>query len=71
MNLMARGKMQLKVSGDDEDIVGYLSLPDHSGQSGVASKQVRLIDLLPAYTGPDIYFDFDKEGVLIGIEILP
>lgn len=33
-------------------------------------KQIWLSDLLPNYKGPSIYFDFDKDEKLIGIEIL-
>lgn len=60
----------LTVSDDDKD-VAYLALPDHPGRGtpGVAVKQMRLRDLTP-YSGPDLYFDFDKDGQLIGIEIL-
>lgn len=67
---MTKSKMKLKISEDDED-VAYLILPDHpgAGVSGVVKKQVRLHNFLE-YVGPDIYFDFDENGKLIGIEIL-
>ena len=60
--------MTLKISDDDED-VAYLTLPGHPRTAESAVKQTRLLDLV-AYTGPDIYLDFDKDGKLIGIEIL-
>lgn len=67
---VANGSIELKVSDDDGD-VGYVSLPDHPGaKPGVVKKSVQLRDLLPDYAGPDLVFDFDKEGKLIGIEII-
>lgn len=64
-------KIKLKVSKDDPD-VAYLKLPEHpgSGKYGIVSKQIRLLELIEEYKGPDIYLDIDKNGVLIGIEIL-
>jgi uncharacterized protein YuzE len=63
-------KMILTISDDDQD-VAYLTLPGHPGRgtAGAVVKQTRLRDIL-TYAGPDIYFDFDKDGDLIGIEIL-
>jgi uncharacterized protein YuzE len=60
--------MSLKISDDDED-VAYLTLPGHPKTAGSVAKTTRLLDLV-AYTGPDIYLDFDKDGKLIGVEIL-
>ena len=50
---------------------GYLYLPPHPGkdQPREIKHQHRLSDLLN-YKGPDIYFDLDETGQLIGIEIL-
>jgi uncharacterized protein YuzE len=62
--------IQLSVSEDDED-VAYLFLPDHPG-SGVqkaVARNVRLSSLVD-YAGPDIYLDIDKDGRLVGLEIL-
>ena len=69
---MARNeKIHLRVSEDDEEIVAYLTLPDHPGRlSAIIKKSVRLRDLIGDYTGPDLYFDFDEDQVLLGIEIL-
>jgi Protein of unknown function (DUF2283) len=67
---VANGSIELKVSDDDGE-VGYVSLPDHPGSKpGVAKKSVQLRDFLPDYAGPDLVFDFDETGKLIGIEIL-
>jgi len=65
------GNISLKISEDDPE-VAYLYLPAHPGKEifGVVKKQVRALDLIPNYKGPDVYLDFDGEGVLIGIEIL-
>lgn len=56
--------------GDDGD-VAYLYLPAHPRieAHGVITKQVRLADILH-YSGPDIYLDLDKDGKLLGIEIV-
>lgn len=68
---MSESKFKLKISEDDSD-VAYLSLPDHpgSGISGVVAKQISLGEIIKGYKGADVHFDFDKDGKLIGIEIL-
>jgi uncharacterized protein YuzE len=68
---MAESTIRLVVSEDDPD-VAYLYLPEHPGAGShkAASKQIRLLDLIPGYMGPDVYFDFDSENRLIGIEIV-
>lgn len=52
--------------------VAYVALPAHPGMGtpGVTGKQVRLRDLIPDYKGADLYIDFDKNGEVIGVEIL-
>ena len=68
---MANGRIEFTL-GSEKD-VAYISLPDHPGVGvvpGVTKKQLRLWDLIGAYEGADVYFDFDKENRLIGIEIL-
>ena len=64
-------KFELKISEDDCD-VAYLSLPGHPGRgvANVVARQIKISDVINEYLGPDIYFDFDKKGMLIGIEIL-
>jgi hypothetical protein len=37
---------------------------------GVVKKSVRLRELIPDYSGPDLNLDFNADNVLIGIEIL-
>jgi hypothetical protein len=64
------GRIELKVSGDDED-VAYVRLPSHPGEiAGVVKRTVKLRDMMPDYEGPDLHLDFDANNVLIGIEIL-
>ncbi|MCE3603625.1 DUF2283 domain-containing protein [Massilia sp. P8910] len=55
----------------DDSQVAYLMLPDHPGPNTVncVFKTTRLLDLVQ-YDGAEIYLDFDKNGRLIGIEIL-
>ena len=65
--------IKLKLSEDD-DLTGYVYLPEHPGfetlKSGISKKQIHLHELIEDYKGADIIFDFDKNNVLIGIEIL-
>ncbi len=68
---MTKQMFELKVSEDDDE-VAYLRLPNHpgAGQPGVVASQKNLADLIDNYKGADVYLDFDKSGVLIGIEII-
>lgn len=65
-------RIQLKISDDDDDddIVAYLTLPDRPEGLAVVKRTLRLRDLIEDYIGPDLYFDFDEDNVLIGVEIL-
>lgn len=65
------GKIELQVS-EDEPGVAYLRLPAHPGRGtrGAVQKTLSIYDLLPNYCGPDLEFDFDANGELIGVEIL-
>jgi hypothetical protein len=78
---MAVGKIELHVAQtDEEDVdasdqdgeVAYVSLPGHPGcgKAGVVARQVRLRDLIADHGHADVYLDFDKDGCLIGLEIL-
>lgn len=64
-------KIELHSSGDDPK-VAYVSLPEHPGrgQGGIVKKVVQLYEVIDGYKGAQINLDFDKDGVLIGIEIL-
>ncbi|MEM7432934.1 MAG: DUF2283 domain-containing protein [Pseudomonadota bacterium] len=52
--------------------VGYLQLPDHPGKGtvGCVVKTVRVLDIVADHKGTDVYLDYDKDGTLIGIELL-
>jgi uncharacterized protein YuzE len=65
------GQFKLEISEDDAD-VAYLYLPSHPGKGtpGVVSKQICLSDEVEGYKGPEIYLDFDENGMLIGMEML-
>jgi hypothetical protein len=67
---MAKGKIELKIS--EGGSAAYISLPDHPANAvpGSVQKTLRLLDLHPDHAGPDVYFDFDNENRLIGIEVL-
>jgi hypothetical protein len=47
----------------------YLKLPTHPGTLKGA-RTVTLVDLIGAYQEPYVVFDFDQQGVLVGIEIV-
>jgi len=66
-------KFKLTVDGDGE--AAYLALPEHptikgGDISGCVAKVLRLADLAPDVKGADIMLDIDKNGHVIGIEIL-
>lgn len=63
--------IELELSDEDQE-VGYLFLPKHprNSASGIVKKTIAMSDLLKEYKGVPIYFDFDQEGELIGIEIV-
>jgi hypothetical protein len=63
-------KIELKVSEDDE--VAYLYLSTHPGKGlpNIVAQQRTLSELYGSYSGPELIFDFDNNGVLIGVEVL-
>jgi len=67
---MSDRKIGMEVNEDGD--VAYVSLPEHPGKgsAGVVVKQIGLHSLIAEYKGPEIYLDFDKNGVLIGMEFL-
>ncbi len=64
-------KIILKLSKDDE-MVGYLYLPKHPKKTvvGIVKKNISINELIKDYKGIPIYFDFDEDNELIGIEIV-
>lgn len=63
---MATKKFELQITGAT---TAYLKLPTHPGVLRNA-KNVTLVDLMGDYKGPYVVFDFDMDGVLVGIEIV-
>lgn len=60
-----------KCSLQSNDEVAYLSFnKKKSNKTGSVNKNVYIKDVMPNYKGPDLYFDFDRDGFLVGIEIL-
>jgi len=63
---MTLGKFELEITGPT---TAYLKLPTHPGVLKGA-RTVSLVDLIGAYQGPYVVFDFDQQGVLVGIEVV-
>jgi len=59
-------RFELQVTGPT---TAYLKLPTHPGTLR-NPRNVTLVDLMGAYKGPYVVFDFDSNGVLVGIEIV-
>ncbi len=70
MNNMHK-KIRINMKDADSD-TAYIALPGHPEQiePGVVKKTISLDDIIDDYMGPRIYLDFNKDGKLIGIEIL-
>ena len=66
---MANEKFELTVAQGDQD-VAYLYLPEHRRDAGSVATQIRLRDVLPDYSGADVYLDLDASRRLVGIEVL-
>ena len=64
-------KKLLRVCTNDSE-VAYVMLPEHPGKgtAGCVVKQVRIVDLIKDYKGPDIHLDFDRNGCCIGIDVM-
>jgi hypothetical protein len=56
--------------GDSQ--TAYLQLPGHPKVvvPGIVKRTIRLSDVISGFKGPDVYLDFDEDGVLIGMEFL-
>ena len=63
---MAIGKFELEITGKT---TAYLRLPTHPEQLRSA-RSVPLVQVMGAYKGPYVVFDFDESGTLVGIEIV-
>jgi len=64
-------KIRVKMTNDYSDSA-YIGLPGYpeKPEFGIVSKTICLDDVLDGFKGPRINLDFNKDGVLIGIEIL-
>ncbi|WP_333662012.1 DUF2283 domain-containing protein [Chishuiella changwenlii] len=58
------------IKENDEAI--YIQLKEHPKKVTyeIVDKNVDIASLIKNYIGPSIYFNFNKDGTLIGIEIL-
>jgi len=68
---MNEKKIRVEISGDDSD-TAYVALPGcpDQPQFGIVAKTICLDGLLDDFKGPRLNLDFNRDGVLIGIEIL-
>jgi hypothetical protein len=67
---MTDKKIRVKLVGDDAH-TAYIALPGYPERpEGVVSKTLILDAIVPGYKGPRVHLDFDKDGILIGIEVL-
>jgi len=64
-------KIRVRISGRESE-TAYIKLPGHPKETitGIVKKTISLDELVDAYRGPRVYFDFDENDLLIGIEIL-
>ncbi|MEZ4300254.1 MAG: hypothetical protein R3B70_35230 [Polyangiaceae bacterium] len=63
---MSLGKFVLDITGPT---TAYLKLPTYPDALKFA-RSVPLNDLIGAYDGPYVVFDFDQQGTLVGIEVV-
>lgn len=65
-------KTKIKLEKYENGDIAYLFLPKHpgKGKAGVTAKQIPLYSVIANYQGPEVFLDFDKDGVMIGIEFL-
>lgn len=65
-------KAGINLEKNEDGNMAYLFLPEHPGKGkrGVTVKQILLHSVIANYKGPEIVLDFDKDGVIIGMEFL-
>ena len=61
-------KIRVQFEGEDAH-TAYVALPGHRHEPGIVSKTILLNEVLEL-KGPHVHLDLDREGRLIGIEIL-
>ena len=62
-------KIRVKLVGRDAH-TAYVYLPGYRDEPAIVTKTFRIDDLIEGYKGPQVHFDFNRDGLLIGIEIL-
>jgi hypothetical protein len=63
--------MELTISKDDPQVAYlYLSNFPRNASGKVVYKQICITDCIDGYKGPVLYFDFDENDQLIGIDIM-
>jgi hypothetical protein len=63
---MTTDKFELEITGPT---TAYIKLPTHPGVLRNA-RSLPLVNLIGKYKGPYVVFDFDKDDVLVGIEVV-
>ena len=68
---MSEKKIRAKITGAESE-TAYIALPGYpiEQQSGLIAKTICLDDIIDELKGPRINLDFNRVGLLIGIEIL-
>lgn len=68
---MSEKKIRAKITGTQSE-TAYITLPEFPAeqQSGCVAKTICLDNLIDGLKGPRVNLDFNRDGVLIGIEIL-
>ena len=63
---------EIKLEKNEDGDMAYLFLPAHPGKGapGITTKQISLHSIIVNYQGPEIFLDFDKNGVIIGMEFI-
>ena len=62
--------MNFKLQVSDDGYAAYLRLPGHPGEGVQVARTVSLVDVMGAFDGPHIVFDFDHHGKMIGVEFV-
>ena len=68
MGKKADEKLQVKVNAKGD--IAYLSVPQSQKGPRKVVRNLRIHELIAGYKGPDVIFDLDAEGRLLGLEVL-
>ena len=68
---MTKAQIRVRISGTESENA-YVTLPGYpvEPQGGVVSRTISLEEVIPGFKGPCVNLDFDRDGLLIGIEII-